>query len=179
VVPGVDPEIIVSGLGIWRISRRLAARAARPAAEMNSQSGGRQQHLRREPPRVAGVTAEVSIDRVVEDMQCPSHKEASEGGYQRIRRQQTQQQCGAYPDLEGSGVVDQVLVVRRERDPAGDPGAISAHDPTASMDAAQIRTTDLTNIRLARPTCRCRWCVRLRFASSVGIAPPLTRLGPV
>ncbi len=87
---------------------------------MNSQSGSRQQYLRREPPRVAGVTAKVAIGSVVEGMHCPSHQEASEGDYQRIRRQQTQQQCGAYPDLEGSGVVDQVLVVRRERDPASE-----------------------------------------------------------
>ena len=87
---------------------------------MNPQSDSRQQHLRREPPQVADVAAKVAINRVVEDMQCPSHQEAAEGDYQRIRRQQTQQQCSAHPDLEGSGVVDQVLVVRRERDPASE-----------------------------------------------------------
>jgi hypothetical protein len=79
---------------------------------MNSQSDCCQQHLRREPPRVAGVTTEVAIHRMVEDMQCPSRNEATEGDCEHVIRQQAQQQRGAYPDLKGSGIVDEVLVVR-------------------------------------------------------------------
>ena len=36
---------------------------------------------------------------------------------------------------------------------ANDLGSTSAHSPTPSMDTAQIRTTDLTKIRLAHPIC--------------------------
>jgi hypothetical protein len=62
---------------------------------MNSKSGSCQQHLTPEPPRVAGMTAKVAIDSVVDDVQCPSHQEASEGDDQGVMRQkQTQQQCG-------------------------------------------------------------------------------------
>lgn len=81
---------------------------------MNSQSNCSQQHLCREPPRVAGVTAAVAIHRVVEDMQCPSREEASEGDCEHVIQQQAQQQRDAYPDLKGSGIVDEVLVVRGE-----------------------------------------------------------------
>lgn len=73
-----------AGLGIWRRSRKRAARASRAAAEMNSQSDSRQQHLRREPPQVTDVAAKVAINSMVEDMQRPSHKEASQGDCQRV-----------------------------------------------------------------------------------------------